>query len=68
MARRPALTAKKVVRLLKERGFQEVRQKGSHLLLMHPETKKRAIVPIHPKDLPRGTLLQILKEAGIDWP
>jgi len=28
--------------------------------------KKRIIVPVHKKDLPKGTLLEILKQAGIN--
>ncbi|HHJ06548.1 MAG TPA: addiction module toxin, HicA family, partial [Anaerolineae bacterium] len=28
-------------------------------------TRKRAIVPFHKKDLPTGTLLEILRQAGI---
>ncbi|MBU4031570.1 MAG: type II toxin-antitoxin system HicA family toxin, partial [Candidatus Thermoplasmatota archaeon] len=30
----------------------------------NPETKRRAVVPIHRKDLPRGTLMEILRQAG----
>ena len=40
--------------------------KGSHHIYFHPETRKRAVVPLHKKDLPRGTLLEILKQAGIE--
>ncbi|MGA2736362.1 MAG: type II toxin-antitoxin system HicA family toxin [Bryobacteraceae bacterium] len=47
MPQLPSLTARKVVRALKRAGFVEDRQRGSHLVLMHPETKARTVVPIH---------------------
>ncbi|MCM2466677.1 hypothetical protein DIC75_10245 [Methanoculleus sp. CWC-02] len=37
-----------------------------HHLFYHPETKRRAVVPVHGRDLPAGTLLEILKQAGIE--
>lgn len=63
----PTLSSKEVVRLLHERGFQEERQKGSHLVFYHPDGR-RAVVPVGKKDVPIGTLKSILKEAGIDLP
>ncbi|MDD3978406.1 MAG: type II toxin-antitoxin system HicA family toxin [Methanomicrobium sp.] len=33
---------------------------------MHPETKQRVVIPVHKKDLPKGTLIEILKQAGIN--
>jgi predicted RNA binding protein YcfA (HicA-like mRNA interferase family) len=33
---------------------------------VYPETKRRVVVPFHKKDLPKGTLLEILRQAGID--
>lgn len=65
MARQKSLKPKDVVRLLKERGFVEKRQKGSHLFLVHPESRRVAVVPMHADDLPRGTLMQILRSADI---
>jgi predicted RNA binding protein YcfA (HicA-like mRNA interferase family) len=37
---------------------------GSHYIYYHPETKRRAVVPLHNRDLPKGTLLSLLREAG----
>jgi len=45
MAKLPSLTARKVVRALNRAGFVDDRQKGSHLILIHPETKARTVVP-----------------------
>ena len=66
MPKIPVLTSQKVIRILKRHGFILDRVKGSHHIYFHPETRKRAVVPVHKKDLPRGTLLEILKQAGIE--
>ncbi len=31
----------------------------------HPKTRKKVVVPLHKNELPKGTLLEILKQAGI---
>jgi len=43
----------------------EDRQSGSHKILIHPETKSRAVIPFHIKELPRGTFAAILRESKI---
>jgi predicted RNA binding protein YcfA (HicA-like mRNA interferase family) len=59
------LTPQKVIRILEKKGFVLDRVSGSHHIYYHPETKRRAVIPVHKKDLPKGTLLEILKQAGI---
>ena len=66
MARLASLTPRKVVAILKANGFVEDHQTGSHLVLWNPTTKARVVVPIHSRDVPRGTLIKILKMAGVD--
>lgn len=63
----PSLTAKDVVRVLKTIGFQEDRQKGSHLILFNPITQRRTVIPIHAGKAIRKTLLKSIteKDAGI---
>jgi predicted RNA binding protein YcfA (HicA-like mRNA interferase family) len=65
MPKLPILTSKKVLAVLKHNGFLLDHTTGSHFVLYHPETKRRAVVPYHTKDIPKGTLLSILREAGI---
>ena len=52
------------IRLLQENGFYFVRQSGSHAIFRNTEGK-RVVVPIHSKDIPKGTLHAILRDAGI---
>lgn len=65
MPKLPSLTPKKLTKILKELGFELDHSTGSHFIFYNPKTKKRAVVPYHFKDLPKGILASILKEAGI---
>ena len=65
MPKLPALTPKKIVSILKRHGFKLDHTTGSHFVFYHPQNGRRVIVPFHSKDLPKGTLQSILKEAGI---
>jgi predicted RNA binding protein YcfA (HicA-like mRNA interferase family) len=62
----PSYTAKEIIRLLEQKGFVFDRASGSHQIYMLPDGSRRVIVPMHNKDLPKGTLHSILKQAGID--
>ena len=66
MSNTPSLTPKGIVKILKQKGFVLDRSSGSHQVWLHPISRKRAIVPMHNKDIPIGTLYSILKQAGID--
>ncbi|HOV39514.1 MAG TPA: type II toxin-antitoxin system HicA family toxin [Spirochaetales bacterium] len=65
MPKMPYLTPQKIITVLEKKGFILDRIKGSHHIYYHPETKRRVVVPLHKRDLPKGTLLEILKQAGI---
>jgi len=58
----PSLTSQKVIKILERKGD---RSKGSHRIYYNPENKRRVIIPYHKKNLPKGTLMEILKQAGI---
>ncbi len=61
----PALNAKKVIRVLKKAGFQELRQTGSHLVFANPQRTRLVVVPVHSGDLKKGLLFGIMKSAGL---
>lgn len=65
MPKLPALTAKKLLAKLKKLGFTQDHTTGSHIILYQKKTKRRAVVPHHLSDIPKGTLSSILREAGI---
>lgn len=63
--RLPSMTAPELVRILERRGFERVRQSGSHLILRH-SNGRRVTVPMHKsKDLGRGLLARIMKDADL---
>jgi predicted RNA binding protein YcfA (HicA-like mRNA interferase family) len=58
--------SREVIRQLQKDGWYEVNQVGSHKQFKHPKKKGRVTVP-HPKrDIPKGTLKSIEKQAGIE--
>lgn len=65
MPKLPSFTPKKIIKILETCGFQLDHTTGSHFIFYNFKTKKRAVVPYHTKDLPKGTIMSILKEAGI---
>lgn len=65
MAKLPVLNPQALIKILKQKGFVLDRVKGSHHIYFHPTSKRRAVVPLHKSDLPKGTLMEILKESGV---
>ena len=59
------MSSKEMLKLLKESGFREVSQNGSHVKLKNLETGRTVIVPYHSKDLKKGMEQAILKQAGL---
>jgi predicted RNA binding protein YcfA (HicA-like mRNA interferase family) len=59
-------TPKEIVAILVAHGFELIRTKGSHQIYLNKISGKRTIVPMHAKDLKKGTLHGILKQAGIE--
>lgn len=60
----PQVSGDEVLRALAKVGFSRVSQKGSHVKLRNPQ-KRTVIVPMH-RELARGTLASILRQAGLD--
>ena len=56
---------REMIRLLIDNGFIEVSQNGSHKKMFNPTTNKMIVVPMHSKELKKGTEQGILKEAGL---
>jgi predicted RNA binding protein YcfA (HicA-like mRNA interferase family) len=65
MPKLPAIKPKDLIRRLEKMGFIIDHQTGSHVVMYTESNHKRAVVPIHLKELPKGTLLAILRESGL---
>ena len=58
---------RELLKILQQAGWIEVRQVGSHKHFKHPEKTNLITVAFHGsnQDLKKGTLNQILKDAGL---
>jgi len=65
MSRLPMLTAREMRQALRRGGFIDHHQTGSHLYMLHPGTGKLTTVPMHPGDLERWLLKEIIQQAGL---
>lgn len=55
--------SRKIIKMLKANGFEEVSKRGSHLKLRKGD--RTVIVPHPKKDLPLGTAIGIYQQAGL---
>ncbi|MBW6504845.1 type II toxin-antitoxin system HicA family toxin [bacterium] len=61
----PVFTGKKLLSLLEECGFIRSRQKGSHVVIRHPDGRA-TVVPIHAGEtIGPGLLSKILRDTEI---
>ena len=66
MPKLPIVKPKQVIRALRDAGFYLHHQTGSHARLIHStDPTRRVTVPVHNKDIPRGTLANIIRQAGM---
>ena len=63
--RLPVVSGAQLVKALTRVGWVSVRQRGSHVRLKHPNRAVSLVVPLH-RELKRGTLGGILRDAGVD--
>lgn len=56
---------KEMERIILADGWLFKSQEGSHKHYAHPEKSGKVTIPFHGKDLPRGTEISILKQAGL---
>jgi predicted RNA binding protein YcfA (HicA-like mRNA interferase family) len=54
-----------LIRVLEQCGWRLARSKGSHHHFTHPAKPQVISVPVHARDIKRGTLTAILSDAGI---
>jgi predicted RNA binding protein YcfA (HicA-like mRNA interferase family) len=64
MTKLPQISGRDCGKVLEKAGFALVRQKGSHLVYRRVEPFVQVVVPDH-KELDRGTLRAIIRQAGL---
>jgi predicted RNA binding protein YcfA (HicA-like mRNA interferase family) len=62
--RQPVVSGRSLVRALERDGWSVVRQRGSHVRLKRPGRRHALVVPLH-KEVKKGTLAGILRDAGM---
>lgn len=59
------IRARDLIRILEKLGFEQVRQKGSHLRMKHPNGR-RTTIPIHSGEkVGVGLLTKILRDVNV---
>jgi predicted RNA binding protein YcfA (HicA-like mRNA interferase family) len=62
MPKLPVLSGAEVIKALERLGFQQMRQRGSHVVMRRGGAG--AVVPLH-KEIKTGTLAGIIRQAGV---
>lgn len=65
MSKLPSFAPADIIKVLLKSGFIIDRIKGSHHILYNETTKVRIVIPMHKRDLPKGTLYEIIKQSGL---
>ena len=64
MNKLPQISGRECVKALEKIGFYLKRQEGSHIVLRRDDPFAQTVVPDH-KELDRGTLRAIVRQAGL---
>jgi predicted RNA binding protein YcfA (HicA-like mRNA interferase family) len=64
MTKLPVISGRDCVKALERTGFYFKRQEGSHIILRRESPFAQVVVPDH-RELDRGTLRSIIRQAGL---
>lgn len=65
MSALPRISGREVVQALKKIGYEQDRQRGSHMILRQTDSPHRRVtVPDH-KEIAKGTLRALIREVGL---
>ncbi len=66
MPRLRVLSGRETCKIMSQHGFEQVRQKGSHIIMQKKEGNTTITVPVPDHDELRiGTLLGIIRQSGL---
>ncbi|RRD64142.1 type II toxin-antitoxin system HicA family toxin [Fretibacterium sp. OH1220_COT-178] len=54
-----------IIKIIEADGWFAVAQRGSHIQFLHTTKPGKVTVPANRKDLPKGTVNAILRQAGL---
>jgi len=65
LSKLPSISATDAIRAFERLGYERDRQRGSHIVLRHPNPPhRRLVVPDH-RTLAKGALRALIREAGL---
>lgn len=64
MSKLPVISGRECIKALEKAGFYFKRQEGSHIVMRRDDPFGQVVVPDH-KELDRGTLRAIIRQAGL---
>jgi predicted RNA binding protein YcfA (HicA-like mRNA interferase family) len=59
------MSSEDLFKILRADGWELARTKGSHNVFKHPVKIGNVVVPHPRKDIPKGTVSSILRQAGL---
>lgn len=65
MSKLPSISGAEAVRAIEGLGYEVDRQRGSHIVLRHPEEPHRRLVVPNHRTVAKGTLRALIREAGL---
>lgn len=66
MAKLPILSGKELVKILYKLGYQHIRTRGSHMILIKQTEKGKKTIPVpNHRELAKGTLKAIMNQADL---
>ena len=63
-AKLPILSGREVTRILTTQGWETVRQRGSHMIMVKPGSMATLSVPDH-REVAKGTLRSLIRDADL---
>ena len=65
MTKLPVVSGRDLVKALAKMGYSSDHQTGSHIILRHHEPPHRRLTIPNHKEIAKGTLKNIIREAGL---
>lgn len=65
MSELPRISGREIVKALKKVGYEQDRQRGSHMILRQTATPHRRVTVADHKEVAKGTLRAIIREVGL---
>jgi predicted RNA binding protein YcfA (HicA-like mRNA interferase family) len=60
------ITPKELIKKIEKQGFVLQRTTGSHMIYKNNNSGVRANIPYHLREIPKGTLMSIIRESSLD--